>query len=602
MPPFLLALAVSLAATPLVRFVALRRGFVARPTGDRWHRRPTALLGGIAVFVATVPAALAGGWLPAPFPAIAAGAALVFLVGLADDVLSLRPVTKLAWQIAAASLAVWGGASLGWTESLTLDALLTIFWLIGVTNAFNLIDNMDGACAGVGTIAAASVAAIALVAPGGPVAGGTWAAGLAGALAGFLVYNFHPAKIFLGDSGSLFIGFLLAALTSAVAGARPSRLSLVALPVLVLAVPIFDTTLVTVARRLSGRRASVGGTDHTAHRLVRLGFSETRAVVVLYVLTSVAGAAAVALAWDSAAWELLAGVLVLTLGLLGLVLLGVRVYGGQDYSVILGGPVRLQLAGFLLRHHVFEVLLDLALVAAAYYVSYRLRFERERWPVFFPTFLRSLPVVIASQVLALLVTGAYGRIWRYFSLTDFVPLAKGVALGSAASILLLVYLYRFEDVSRGVLLINAVLLTLLLAASRMIFRAVPEIAGNGAGPGDRRTVIYGAGDGGEMLVREIGNNRQYGYRPVAFVDDDPRKVGRRVHGIPVVGGMAALRDILNGGGADAVIVSSRLFPQETLTRVSAMGQAAGVPVLRFHCGIEALPVVPEISRSRTELM
>ena len=392
--------------------------------------------------------------------------------------LSLRPVTKLAWQIAAASLAVWGGASLGWTESLTLDALLTIFWLIGVTNAFNLIDNMDGACAGVGAIAAASVAAIALLGPGGPMAGGAWAAALAGALAGFLVFNFHPAKIFLGDSGSLFIGFLLAGLTSGVAvAARPSRLSLVALGVLVLAVPIFDTTLVTVARRLSGRRASVGGTDHTAHRLVRLGFSETRAVVVLYVLTSLAGAAAVTLASGSAAWELLAGVLVLTLGLLALVLLGVRVYGGQDYSVVLGGPVRQQLAGFLLRHHVFEVLLDVALIAAAYYVSYRLRFEAARWPVFFPTFLRSLPIVIASQVLALLVAGAYGRIWRYFGLTDLVSLAKGVALGSGVSILLLVYLYRFQNLSRGVLLIDAVLLFTLLALSRTAFRVLPRIAG-----------------------------------------------------------------------------------------------------------------------------
>ncbi len=589
--PFLIALAVSLAATPLVRLAALRRGFVARPTGDRWHRRPTALLGGVAVFLATVAAALAGGWPAAPFPAIGAGAALVFFVGLADDVLSLRPVTKLAWQIAAASLAVWGGASLGWTESLTLDALLTIFWLIGVTNAFNLIDNMDGACAGVGAIAAASVAAIALLGPGGPMAGGAWAAALAGALAGFLVFNFHPAKIFLGDSGSLFIGFLLAGLTSGVAvAARPSRLSLVALGVLVLAVPIFDTTLVTVARRLSGRRASVGGTDHTAHRLVRLGFSETRAVVVLYVLTSLAGAAAVALASGSAAWELLAGVLVLTLGLLALVLLGVRVYGGQDYSVVLGGPVRQQLAGFLLRHHVFEVLLDVALIAAAYYVSYRLRFEAARWPVFFPTFLRSLPIVIASQVLALLVAGAYGRIWRYFGLTDLVSLAKGVALGSGVSILLLVYLYRFQNLSRGVLLIDAVLLFTLLALSRTAFRVLPRIAG-GEDSSLRHAVGYGAGDAGEMLVRELENNRRYGYRLVAFVDDDVKKTGRRVRGVPVVGPSSGLPEVIERSGAGAVIVSSGRIDGDRLRDAASACRQAGITLLGFRLALEELPAL-----------
>lgn len=588
---FLLALAASLAATPLVRLVALRRGFVARPTSDRWHRRPTALLGGIAVFAATVSAAARDGWPPAPFPAIGAGAVLVFLVGLAGDLLKLRPTTKLAWQIAAASLAVWGGASLGWTSSLTLDTLLTIFWFIGVTNAFNLVDNMDGACAGVGTIAAAAVAAIGLLAPGGSATGAIWAAALAGALAGFLVFNFHPARIFLGDSGSLFIGFLLAGLTSAVAtGATSSRLSLVAAPVLVLAVPIFDTTLVTLARRLSGRRASVGGTDHTAHRLVRLGLSEVRAVMVLYLLTSLAGAAAVALLSRSPAWELLALVLVLTLGLLGLVLINVRVYGGEDYSVVLGGPTRQQLASFLLRRHVFEVLLDFALIAAAYYLSYRLRFEAARWPVFFPTFLQSLPIVIACHVLALLVAGAYGRIWRYFGLTDLVSLAKGVALGSASSILVLVYLYRFQNLSRGVLLINAVLLFTLLSLSRTVFRVLPGISGRDDAS-LRRAVGYGAGDAGEMLVRELENNRRYGYRLMAFVDDDVKKAGRRIRGVPVVGAGANLADVIGRYGAEAVIVSSDLIHPDRLAAAASTCRDAGVDLLHFRLKLEG-PLTP----------
>ena len=595
---FLAALAVSLVATRLVRAVARRRGFVARPKEDRWHRRPTALLGGIGVFLATVPVVFLSGW-PRPFPALGAGAAGVFLVGLVDDLVVLRPVTKLSLQIAAASVAVWGGASLGWTQSLTLDALLTIFWLIGVTNAFNLIDNMDGACAGVGAIAAASVAAIGVLASPGDATGAVWAAGLAGALVGFLAYNLHPASIFLGDSGSLYIGFLLAGLTSAVAvGAGTSRFALVALPVLVLAVPIFDTTLVTVARKLSGRRASVGGTDHTAHRLVRLGFSETRAVVVLYALTALSGVAGVALVAGSAGWELLVGVLVLMLGLLAVVLLGVRVYGGDDFSVVVGGPVRQQLSGFLLRHHAFEVLLDLALVAAAYYVSYRLRFETARWPVFFPTFLQTLPIVIACQILSLLVAGAYGRMWRYFGLADLFPIVKGVALGSGVSVLLLVYLYRFANLSRAVLLIDAVLVTVLLVGSRLAFRAMPELAGPAAG--EQRAVIYGAGDAGALLVREVANNRGYGFRPIAFVDDDPRKTGRRVHGIPVIGGLAALQDLLAGGGADAVIVSSGRVPHGMLERVSELGRAADVPVLRFRCVIEDLPVAPALHASGTE--
>jgi len=318
---------------------------------------------------------------------------------------------------------------------------------------------------------------------------------------------------------------------------------------------------------------------------VRLGFSETRAVLVLYALTSLAGAAALGLASESAGWELLAGIVVLTLGLLGLVLLGVRVYGGDDYRVVLGGPIRLRLAAFLLRHHVFEVLLDLVLIAAAYYVSHRLRFERTKWPLFFPTFLTTLPIVIASHVLSLLVTGAYGRIWRYFGLTDLVSLAKGVALGSSASILLLVYLYRFENVSRAVLLIDAVLIFTLLALSRTAFRSLTSMAG-GEDSSLERAVGYGAGDAGEMLVRELENNRGYGFRLMAFVDDDVRKTGRRVRGVPVVGTSSRLADVIGRYGAKAVIVSSRRIAADRLRGVAGTCHRAGIPLLRFRLGLE----------------
>ncbi len=291
----LVALTVSLLATPLVRALARRYGFIARPTGDRWHRRPTALLGGIAVCVATTVAAVA--LLPG-LPAVAAvgGAALaMFVVGLIDDVVRLRPATKLTLQIVVASAAVWGGVRLGWTGSLTVDSVLTIFWLIGTTNAFNLVDNMDGACAGVGAIAAGTIAILGAMNAAGPGPAAMLAASLCGALIGFLFYNFRPASIFLGDCGSLFVGFLLGGLTAAGEGQPNLPFAVVLLPVLVLAVPIFDTTLVTVARKLSGRPASQGGTDHTAHRLVAMGFSEVNAVLFLYVLAGLAGVAAVGL-------------------------------------------------------------------------------------------------------------------------------------------------------------------------------------------------------------------------------------------------------------------------------------------------------------------
>lgn len=192
--------AVTASVTPVVRGLARRLGYVAAPRADRWHTAPTALLGGVAVFVGTALALVLVPQWPLAVTAIVLGSAATFAVGLADDIVTFRPVTKLTLQVVIASAALAAGVRLEWTASQTFDSLLTVLWLIGLTNAFNLIDNMDGACAGVGAIAAAALAAIGLLLPGaGASPAVALAAALCGALIGFLIYNRHPASIFLGD-------------------------------------------------------------------------------------------------------------------------------------------------------------------------------------------------------------------------------------------------------------------------------------------------------------------------------------------------------------------------------------------------------------------
>ena len=223
---------------------------------DRWHRKPTALLGGVAVFLAVV----------VPFAilqpvreiwVLLASGSLIFAVGLTDDLVSLKPFTKLVAQIVVASALVFFGYRLEWVQSLSVDTLLTLLWIVGITNAVNLIDNMDGLCAGVGLIALA-----ALLVGVGPQTEVTptvlYLALLTGATAGFLVYNVHPASVFLGDSGSLFIGLTLAvaSLELSQSAVGSNLLPVIAAPVLVLLIPIFDTTLVTVARLRAGRLPS----------------------------------------------------------------------------------------------------------------------------------------------------------------------------------------------------------------------------------------------------------------------------------------------------------------------------------------------------------
>ncbi|MGE3191127.1 MAG: MraY family glycosyltransferase, partial [Vicinamibacterales bacterium] len=337
--PFVAAMGVALVSVPLSRLLARRLGFVARPREDRWHRKPVALLGGVGIAVAFF--ATVGVFADvANLAVFLACSVLIFLVGLLDDVLSLKPATKLIAQIAIASVLLFFRYRLNWSESLTLDMLFTLVWVVGLTNAFNLLDNMDGLCAGIALIVAA-----ALIVNLTPVEAGTAAAdqmvflaALAGAAAGFLVFNFHPASIFMGDSGSLLLGFSLAALTLSPGQEKQGiaePLTIVAAPVLVLLIPIFDTTLVTLSRLLSGRSPAEGGKDHSSHRLVAMGLSERAAVLLLWFLAISGAAAGLALEYFNVSWSgLVAAVFLLAMVLFAVYLGSIRVYEEVDPEAV----------------------------------------------------------------------------------------------------------------------------------------------------------------------------------------------------------------------------------------------------------------------------
>ncbi len=317
--PALLALLVTAALTPCVAWLARRIGMVSAPSQDRWHSRPTALLGGVGIFVAVMTVVLLAVDVPRTFSrAILPAAALLFLMGLIDDVANLKPIQKLAAQIIAASIVIQAGLLLPWTSSLVLNALITMFWLVGITNAVNMLDNMDGLAAGVAAIGSVFMAIHCFSL--GRIAEGAAIAVLAASLCGFLLYNSQPASIFMGDCGSMFIGFFLgcSALLTTAGGAPRGLLPVIAVPVLTLLIPIFDTTFVTMMRKMAGRSASQGGRDHTSHRLVALGLSERRAVWVLYALAALSGL----LSTRMLAWQFPASVTAILGVGIGLVLFG----------------------------------------------------------------------------------------------------------------------------------------------------------------------------------------------------------------------------------------------------------------------------------------
>jgi UDP-GlcNAc:undecaprenyl-phosphate GlcNAc-1-phosphate transferase len=270
--------------TKVLVLVAPRQGWVAIPRQDRWNKRVVAQYGGIPVQLSFLVVAFY--FFPTrPNLALMLSTAGMALLGFADDVAGLSPRLKLLGQTFLGGLAVAAGIVLPVTSHIWVNAGITVFWIVGITNALNLLDNMDGLAAGISIIAAIQVVLLAGVTD--PISG--LALCMIGAIAGFLIFNLNPAKVFMGDVGALSIGFFLACASVKTAEHLSGAGAILFVPCLILFVPVFDTALVSVTRRIHGRRISLGARDHTSHRLVLIGRHERQAVVLLYVIAATAG-------------------------------------------------------------------------------------------------------------------------------------------------------------------------------------------------------------------------------------------------------------------------------------------------------------------------
>ncbi|MEP7038771.1 MAG: hypothetical protein ABI891_10525, partial [Acidobacteriota bacterium] len=411
-----------------------------------------------------------------------------------------------------------------------------------------------------------------------------------GALLGFLIYNFNPASIFMGDCGSMFVGFFLASsvLLTQVGGRSRSVVSVLAIPVLILFVPIFDTTFVTLLRKLWGRKASQGGRDHTSHRLVALGLTERNAVLMLYGLALLAGIISIFIRELPTTQSLaIIGFFVVALTITGVYLAKVKVYAEQEGELALQNHAAF---GFLLnlshKRRVFEVILDAVLITLAYYASYILIFgsfeASENWMLF----VKSLPILIVLNLFSFLIVGVYRGIWRYTGIQDFVTFLKGVVLGSVLSVLALLLIYRFQFFSRTVFVVNAILLFMGIAGSRIAFRLFRQLMPMPLSSEGRKVLIYGAGDGGEMILRELKNNPDWNYQPIGFVDDDPLKKDKVIHGLKVFGGNGSLKIICRQNEVQEILISFRVVSPERLNEVRRVCQESNVSLKRALLKIE----------------
>ncbi len=388
----------------------------------------------------------------------------------------------------------------------------------------------------------------------------------------------------MGDCGAMFLGFTLASLTIVGTWKGASHLFIVLLiPVLALAVPIFDTAFVAITRKIEGRAVAKGGKDHTSHRLVFLGLPERKAVLILYVISTIFGLAALA----SLYLKIYVSAIIITLLLFSFFAFGI--FLGKSVSFkketlkfpeeeipYYKNESELIEAFIKYKRVIFEILCDFCLICIAYISSYIIRYEGIIDHYNFGLIARSLPILIVVKLSAFYVFGVYGNIWRYIGLYELWNIVKGIIVSSLVSVGILLTAYRFEGFSRMIFVLDAMILVILMSALRIAFRLFREHLFVSFETKGSNILIMGAGDAGDAFLREIRKNRSLNYRPVGFVDDDSLKLGRKIQGIQVLGTRSDIPHLVKEKAITEVIIAIPSADSRIIESIAAICRESGV--------------------------
>lgn len=585
----IVAIVASLLLVPAVRWFSFRTGQVVKPRAERWNRKAIPTLGGTGMFSAYILALLValllneGGRIFTDRWSILAGMAVMFAIGLYDDVKPINPPVKLFFQILAATVVIFfGNNTINFFPWPVANIMLTFFWLVGITNAINLLDNMDGLAGGVALITASFLSFF------------FWRAGnqgllilsltLAGVIAGFLAFNFPPARIFMGDSGSMFLGFSLAALAVARRTQASNIFAIVGVPTLIFLLPILDTSLVAITRILRGQSPATGGTDHTSHRLVAFGLSERQAVVVLYFIAIISGLASIGLeALDYDLSLVLIPLLLIVLSLFVAYLSRLKVVNAEPDQA---NNFTRWIVNFTFKRRVFEIIFDLLLIGATYYLAFWTRFGLNMTATSMDLFLRSWPIILVVTYGVFALLKIYHGVWRYIGVNDLVRYVAASILSGGLSWVIIKLVYPGQPFTADVFLLYILYLLIGLSGSRSSFLILDRFY-NRQAPGIEKenVLLYGAEDAGEIALRWILRNPAIGYSVVGFLDDDSLKWGSNIHGVYILGDTSRLDDCINEKQVRGVIATTdRLLNSEAGVNLLSSCKKKGlwVRVLRLE--------------------
>ena len=604
------AACISFALTPVVRWISFRVGAVDHPDPRKIHTQPMPRLGGVAVVVAagTLLTARYYGlgrvqpWTPPElYVGLAFGLLPILAVSIWDDIRAVPPLPKMLAQTLGAAIAIsWGVVLqptihlLGYTVPLGAFAIpLSFIWLVGVTNAFNIVDGLDGLSAGLGLISSASLTAVFLLSGETDTAGATLI--LAGALVGFLPHNIHPARIFLGDNGATAIGFALACFALR-GGATLSAGFAALLPVFVLGLPIADT-LISIVRRMLGRFRTTAGAgvleadrDHIHHRLLALGIDHRHAVFLLYGVGAIGAVGALASLLMTAQ---VAGLLLGSLLIGGFV--GLRSLGYQEFAIVRSGLILKFYDAPVLKTRMFGVFIDIAVLAVGVYGAIALKYDDWTLAVHRTLALEMIGVTVPVSVALFWLGRLYRSSWRVAGLDDFVRASRVVG-GAILAASVVTFLVSSPAASASVFGIFWLLSFMLIAGSRLSYQVLML--------GKRRavvqgvpTLIYGAGVSGVTAVQELLSSPDRGLRPVGFIDDDPDLTGKLLCGLPIVGSLDALKRTIARLSIQSVVVSSGRISNTQLERAMDVCGETGVKLVKMEMTLAAAGDAPSVAQS-----
>jgi UDP-N-acetylmuramyl pentapeptide phosphotransferase/UDP-N-acetylglucosamine-1-phosphate transferase len=601
---FFSSLALSLTLTPPVRALARRLGMVDQPDTRRIHTQPTPRAGGVAVFIAFHATVLLCVLLfPGVFRPVYGidkltaffWASLVLLgVGLLDDALSIKPYVKLLGQISAATLLYLAGFRVGGGFSMTLSEpvnfVVTVFWIVGAVNAFNLIDGMDGLASGLAMIASLGLAG-SLFLRNLSVDAVPFLA-LAGAALGFLRYNFNPATVFLGDSGSMFLGLAVGALPL-ISGQKSELLASLGVPLIAMGIPIFDTALaiwrrtlrtlfpdITAAGAKRLRGLMQADKEHVHHRVLAKTMSQRRTAILLYGLNALLVAVGL---FAMLAEERRNGVFMLAfiVGVFLIVRHLTRVELWDTGRILLAKSHRSISARISVPLY---ILTDILIMAGSFVISHWIAGEHvgaHRLSVDMPGLIGVIFVLLAA-------TGAYRRIWSRALLRDFMTFAVTFVAGLALMFALSIFWEAYDRIRLSVSLLFLIMSLPAMIVIRLYREILRETVSSiervvsATQPTATRALVCGGGERLRMFLREKRTRmiENHDLAIIGVLDDDPNLQGRQVYGIRVLGRTDDLADRVQTHRISRIIITMQIDDSRR-AQIAALAREAGVPVYEW---------------------